>query len=113
MVIDEKTRVYVRIDTDKELELFCDYLNKHYPNKFHWGSDYIAQERITKDYIKKFFSYDCTLYIENFAFLVNYKRYNSGEKVKINLYEEVKVVSVYDIIDDGNNTPIIPNWLTC
>ena len=113
MILDENTNIYVKIDNDDELKLFCDYINKNYPNKFCWYSDSLTpgfqRKRITIEYMKKFLSkFQFTLGINaGFVFGFNTTKLKSGTVVNGR-----KVVSVYDIVDD-NNKPTIPNWLKC
>ena len=113
MILDENTNIYVKIDNDDELKLFCDYINKNYPNKFCWYSDSLTpgfqRKRITIEYMKKFLSkFQFTLGINaGFVFGLNTNKLKSGTVVNGR-----KVVSVYDIVDD-NNKPTIPNWLKC
>lgn len=113
MILDENTNIYVKIDNDDELKLFCDYINKNYPNKFCWYSDSLTpgfqRKRITIEYMKKFLSkFQFTLGINaGFVFGLNTTKLKSGTVVNGR-----KVVSVYDIVDD-NNKPTIPNWLKC
>ena len=114
MILDENTNIYVKIDNDDELKLFCDYINKNYPNKFCWYSDSLdsnfQRKRITIEYMKKFLSkFQVTLSINaGFVFGFNTTKLKSGAVVN-----GKKVVSVYDIVGDNNNKPIIPNWLKC
>ena len=110
MIIDENTNVYVRIDTDEELRLFCDFINKHYPNKFHWSSEN-PQESINNEYIYKHYNFRGTLYIgNNYAFYQTYDYYNVGEFHQ-GIDVSAEVVSVYDIVKGDNDIPIIPKWL--
>ena len=113
MILDENTNIYVKIDNDDELKLFCDFINKNYPNKFCWYSDSLTpsfqRKRITIEYMKNFlFTFQVTLSINaGFVFGFNTTKLKSGTVVNGR-----KVVSVYDIVDD-NNKPTIPNWLKC
>ena len=107
MILDENTNIYVRINNDDELKLFCDFINKHYPNKFCWYSDSLTpgfqRKRSTIEYMKKFlFYYQAILNIACFEFLF-----------KLEMPADGTVMSVYDIIGDDNNKPTIPNWLKC
>ena len=111
MIIDENTNVYVRIDSDEELKSFCNFINKHYPNKFHWSSDN-PQESINTEYIYKYYSLRGTLYVgKNYAFYQTRSYHNVGE-IHPGVGVDAVVVSVYDIVGD-NNKPTIPNWLKC
>ena len=60
------TGFYIRINTEDELQLFCDYLNQRYPYKSHWASDHsknkeiypkISNDEIEKE-IKDLFGFD-------------------------------------------------------
>ena len=110
MIIDENTNVYVRIDSDEELKSFCNFINKHYPNKFHWSSDN-PRKNIDNKYIYKYFSLRGTLYVgKKYAFYQTRSYYNVGE-IHPGVGVDAVVVSVYDIIGEDNNKPIIPEWL--
>ena len=107
MRLDENTNVYVKIDNDDELKLFCDFINKHYPNKFYWYSDSLTpnfqRKRITIEYMKKFlFNYKAILNIDCSEFVFKFGMSAGGT-----------IMSVYDIIGYDNNKPTIPDWLKC
>lgn len=108
--IDENTNIYVRIDTDKELELFCNFINRNYPNKFCWASD-IPREYIDNKYIYQHFSLRGTLYIgTDYSFYQSSAYYKVGE-IHLGVNTDAEVVSVYDIIGENNDIPIIPDWI--
>lgn len=103
---------YIRIDTEDELQLFCDYLNQRYPNKCHWASDSSSLEDsypyINKEYIKNIINpFMSTLFIDTEKMILQYnKRYL---KVGTDFYG-YKVISIYDFVEDINKQNL-PEWL--
>ena len=110
MIIDKNTNVYVRIDTDEELKSFCDFINRYYPNKFHWGGEE-PRRTINNKYIYKYCSLRGTLYIgKNYRFYQSTEYYKAGT-IHEALGKNAEVVSVYDIIEGNNDIPTMPQWL--
>ena len=106
------TGFYIRINTEDELQLFCDYLNQRYPYKSHWASDHSKNKEIypciTKKYIKdKINPFSNTLFINMKSMIIQYvlKNLIGGTE-----YNGNKVLSVSDFVEDINKQNL-PKWL--
>ena len=103
---------YIRIDTEDELQLFCDYLNQRYPNKIHWASDSSSLKDsypyINKEYIKSNVNpFTSTLFINMKNMILQYR--NIYLEAGTELYGH-KVISIYDFVEDINKQNL-PEWL--
>lgn len=109
---DRNSCFYIRIDTEDELQLFCDCLNQIYPNKFHWASHKDSLKGsypyINKEYIKNIIDpFINTLFIDMEKMILQYR--NAYLRAGTEPYGH-RVISIYDFVEDVNKQNL-PKWL--
>ena len=98
--INRHSDFYIKFNNRKEVELFCEYINRNLPNKFRWNSDDYPPLRMDANYIlDELYKYELAFHINPEYILT----YNSNDK---------DCFSIYDIEGIGGNIPQNQDLLT-
>lgn len=98
--INKYSDFYIKFNNRKEVELFCKYINRNFPNKFRWNSDEYPPLRIDANYILS------EPYTYEFAFHIN------PEYIFTYTANDKDCFSIYDIEGIDGNIPQNQDLLT-
>ena len=100
ITINKYSDFYIKFNNRKEVELFCKYINRNFPNKFRWNCDRFPPSRIDADYILN------ELYYTHNAFHINPNYIFTYSVLREDCF------SIYDIEGMVDNIPQNQDLLT-
>lgn len=70
--INKYSDFYIKFNNRKEVELFCKYINRDFPNKFRWNGDEYPPSQIDARYILKEFRIEYSVLHINPGYIFTY-----------------------------------------